>query len=107
MCWLVYAGYAVVINSPKISVIYNKLFVHVQCLGRWQLHPLLFSFLEYRVKGQHLSQTWFDSRSRRAQMPELTRWDGKERVDFIDPPGGLKKKMLAGLALCVISVPSN
>ena len=41
-------------------------------------------------------------------MPELTRWDGKERVDFIDPPGGLKKKkMLAGLALCVISVPSN
>ena len=46
-------------------------------------------------------------------MPELTRWDGKEGIDFIDPPGGLKKKQnktkktLAGLGLCVISVPYN
>ena len=44
-------------------------------------------------------------------MPELTRWDGKEGIDFIDPPGGLKKnktkKTLAGLGLCVISVPYN
>lgn len=29
-----------------------------------------------------------DSRSRIGQMPELTRWDGKEGVDFVDPPRG-------------------
>ena len=37
----------------------------------------------------------------------------REGIDFIDPPGGLKKKQnktkktLAGLGLCVISVPYN